>query len=91
MVKWVIISIVLLPIAEIAVFVIVAALIGWIGALSLMLATTAAGILVLRRAGRRRIARFRVAVADTDITGIEAHTGGFLTVLAGLLLFLPDS
>ena len=54
-----------------------------------MLATTFAGFLVLRRAGRERLARFRVAVADTDVTGIEANTGGFLTVLAGLLLFLP--
>ena len=26
---------------------------------------------------------------DSDITGIEANTGGFLTVLAGLLLLLP--
>ena len=54
-----------------------------------MLATTLAGFLVLRRAGRSGIARFRVAVADTDMTGIEANTGGILTVLAGLLLFLP--
>jgi len=44
---------------------------------------------VLRRAGRRGIANFRVAVADTDIAGIEANAGGFLTILAGLLLFLP--
>jgi UPF0716 protein FxsA len=57
--------------------------------LVLVLATSVAGALVLRRAGRARLARFRVAVADTDITGIEANTGGFLTVLAGLLLFLP--
>jgi UPF0716 protein FxsA len=89
MVKWAIIGILLFPIAEIAVFFIVATVIGWLWALTLMLATSLAGILVLRRAGRARIARFRVAVADTDITGIEAHTGGFLTVIAGLLLFLP--
>ena len=44
---------------------------------------------MLRRAGRGGIARFRVAVADTDVAGIQANTGGFLTVLAGLLLFLP--
>ena len=55
----------------------------------LMLATTLAGFLVLRQAGRGGIARFRVAVADTDVAGIQANTGGFLTVLAGLLLFLP--
>ena len=54
-----------------------------------MLATTLAGFLVLRRAGRGGMARFRVAVADTDVAGIQANTGGFLTVLAGLLLFLP--
>jgi len=89
MVKWAIISVLLLPVAEIAVFFIVVAVIGWIWAFALMFTTTLAGFLVLRRAGRGRIARFRVAVADTDITGIEAHTGGFLTVFAGLLLFLP--
>jgi UPF0716 protein FxsA len=89
MVKWVIITILLLPVAEIAVFFIVVAIVGWLWAFGLMFATTLAGFAVLRQAGRGRIARFRVAVADTDITGIEAHTHGFLTVLAGLLLFLP--
>jgi len=89
MVKWFIIAILLFPAVEIAVFIAVAAIIGLLWALYLMLATTLAGALVLRRAGRRGIANFRVAVADTDIAGIEANTGGFLTILAGLLLFLP--
>ena len=40
---------------------------------ALMLATTLAGFLVLRRAGRKHIANFRVAVADSDITGFEAN------------------
>jgi len=89
MVKWIIVGILLLPVAEIALFMLIVAGIGLPWALALMLATTTSGLLVLRRAGRVRIARFRVAVADTDITAIEANTGGFLTVLAGLLLFLP--
>ena len=89
MVKWFIIAILLFPAVEIAVFIAVAAIIGLLWALYLMLATTLAGALVLRRAGRKGIANFRVAVADTDIAGIEANTGGFLTILAGLLLFLP--
>jgi UPF0716 protein FxsA len=42
---------------------------------------------MLRRAGRGGIARFRVAVSDT--ANIQANASGFLTVLAGLLLFLP--
>jgi UPF0716 protein FxsA len=89
MVKWIIVAILLLPVAEIATFILVATLIGLGWALALMLATTLAGVLVMRRAGRGRLAQFRVAVADSDVTGIEANTGGFLTVLAGVLLFLP--
>jgi UPF0716 protein FxsA len=89
MVKRIIIAILLLPLAEILAFILVAALIGMGWAFLLMLATTLAGFVVLRRAGRGRIARFRVAVADTDVAGIQANTSGFLTVLAGLLLFLP--
>lgn len=89
MVKWIIGAVLLLPLVELAVFVLVAVLIGLGWAFTLMLATTLCGALVLRRAGRGRLASFRVAVADSDITGIEANTGGFLTILAGLLLFIP--
>jgi UPF0716 protein FxsA len=89
MVKRIIVAILLLPIIETAVFLLVAALIGFVGAFTLMLATTLAGVMVLRRAGRGRIAQFRVAVSDGEVTGVEANTGGFLTVLAGLLLVLP--
>jgi UPF0716 protein FxsA len=89
MVKWIIIAILLLPLAEIAAFILVAAIVGLGFAFLLMLATTLTGFLVLRGAGRGGIARFRVAVADSDVAGFQANTGGFLTVLAGLLLFLP--
>ena len=89
MVKWIIIAILLFPLAEIVAFGLVAVAIGFAPALILMLATSLAGAWVLRQAGRGGIARFRVAVADTDIAGIQANASGFLTVLAGFLLFLP--
>jgi UPF0716 protein FxsA len=89
MVKWIILAILLLPVAEIGVFIVVAAVLGLGWAFTLLLATTLAGFWVLRWAGRGGLARFRVAVADSNVTGIEANTGGFLTVLAGLLLLLP--
>jgi UPF0716 protein FxsA len=89
MAKWIIAAILLLPLAEIVAFILVAALLGLGVAFLLMLATTLAGFLVLRRAGRGGIARFRVAVTDTDVAGIQTDTSGFLMVLAGLLLFLP--
>ena len=89
MVKRIILAILLLPVAEIAAFVLVAALLGVAGALLLMLATTLAGFLVLRHSGRSGIAHFRVAVSDAQITASEVNSAGFLTVLAGLLLVLP--
>src|ERR1043165_2296492 len=89
MVKHIIVAVLLLPIVEIAAFLLVAAIIGFLGAFTLMLATTLAGAMVLRRAGRGRIAQCRGAVSDGEVTGVEANTGGFLTVLAGLLLVLP--
>ena len=89
MAKWIISAILLLPLAEIAAFILVAALVGLGSAFLLMLVTTLIGFLVLRRAGRGGIARFRLAVADTDVAGIQANASGLLTVLAGLLLFLP--
>jgi UPF0716 protein FxsA len=89
MVKWIVIAILLLPLAEIAAFILVAALVGFAWALLLTLASTLAGALVLRQAGRGQIARLHAAVAETGAAGIAGSAGGLLIVLAGLLLFLP--
>jgi UPF0716 protein FxsA len=87
--KWIFIGLLTLPLAEVIAFVLVVIWLGLLPAFVLLVATSVAGVLVLRRAGRARLARFRVAVADSDVTGIQANTGGFLTVLAGILLVLP--
>ena len=89
MVKWIIIAVLLLPVAEIATFVVVALLIGWGWAFLLTAATTFAGFVVLKRAGRGRLANFGAAVTRNDTAGIEANAGSFLAVLGGILLFLP--
>ena len=89
MVKWIIITVLLLPVAEIATFVVVALLIGWGWAVLLMAATTFAGFVVLKQAGRGRLANFGAAVTRNDTSGIEANAGSFLAVLGGILLFLP--
>jgi len=87
MVKRISAAILLLPLAEIVVFVLVAALIGAAPALLLMLASTVAGLWVLRTAGRGGLARLRGMAADA--TAFEAGRGAVLDVLAGLLLFVP--
>jgi UPF0716 protein FxsA len=89
MVKWIIVAILVLPVAEIATFVLVAAIIGIGWAFTLLLTTTLAGVLVLRWAGRGRLAQARTAVTESDEAGFQADIAGFLVVLAGILLFLP--
>ncbi len=89
MVKWVIAAFLLFPVAEIAAFVLVAAIIGLPWAFALLLATTLFGLLLLRQVGRGRLTGFRVAVSDRSITAVEADSDGFLTILGGFLLVLP--
>lgn len=93
MVKWIPIGLLAMPVAEIGVFILVAASIGFVWALGLVLATTIAGLVVLRMAGRGRFALFRSVAADNGISGIEArleaNPHGFLVILGGILLVLP--
>lgn len=93
MVKWILIALLGLPVAEIGVFILVAANIGLVWALGLVLATTIAGLVILRMAGRGRFAVFRSTVAENGISGIEARMDvdpdGFFIVLGGILLVLP--
>lgn len=89
MVKWIILSVLLLPVGEFATFVLVAWLIGFGWALALMLATSIAGFVALRWAGRGPLAQFRDAVAENGLARFEANTAGLLTVLGGIMLILP--
>lgn len=92
MVKRIALAILLLPLAEIAAFVVVAMLLGVTPALMLLLVSTLAGLVVLRLAGRGHIAGFRATAAQAaggEAPGLQAAAGGFLTVLAGVLLLVP--
>jgi UPF0716 protein FxsA len=89
MVKWFLIGIVALLAAEVAALTLVAAVIGLPQALGLMAATSIAGLIVLRRPGRARLERLRIAVTQSGIAGLEAGGDAFLTVAAGILLLLP--
>jgi len=89
MVKWIILAILLLPLAEIAAFGAVAWQIGLAGALLLIMATSLTGAAILRRAGREGITRFRAAARGGGIAEVEIAGRQVATVLAGFLLFLP--
>src|SRR5262249_61585373 len=81
---------VLLPrLAEFAAFVLVAAAIGWLSAALLFLGTTAIGLMVLRRAGRRDFDRFRSTLGAQGIRAINLETPGLAAMIGGILLVLP--
>jgi UPF0716 protein FxsA len=89
MVKWFIVAILLLPLAEIATFVAVALLIGWSWAFVLTLLTSAVGFLVVKQGGRGRFAGFGRMAADPRSAATEVQAGSFLAILGGILLLLP--
>lgn len=89
MVKWIILSILLLPVAEVAIFVVMVLLIGAGWTIALSLATSIVGFAVLRGFGRGWLPRLRDSAPDPAMARLEAHTSRFLTVLGGTLLLLP--
>lgn len=89
LVKWAIFGLLLLPFAEIAVFVAIALKLGVLAALALTVLTSLAGMSVIRHAGTTEVARVRSAFGERTITRKELDGRGFLTVLGGFLLVLP--
>ncbi len=87
--KWLLLALLALPLLELAVFVAVAKAIGFAWALTLVLATSFAGALVLRHAGGNHIARVRVALGEGNFTALQADSSGGLILLAGILLLIP--
>jgi UPF0716 protein FxsA len=87
--KWLLLAIVTLPVAELVVFIAVAASIGFGSALLLVLATSFAGGLLLRQAGGNHIARVRTAMAEGSFTSVQADGAGAGILLAGILLLIP--
>lgn len=91
--KWLLLAILALPVAELVVFIMVAASIGFGLALLLVLATSLAGGLLLRHAGGNHIARVRVAMNEGlnqgSFTALQADSTGAATLIAGVLLLIP--
>jgi UPF0716 protein FxsA len=89
LVKWAFVGVILLPVAETAVFIAVVLAIGWPWAVILFVATSVVGMLVLRRIGRADFNRLRQAVATGGIRAIHLDSPGLATLAGGILLVLP--
>jgi UPF0716 protein FxsA len=89
LVKWVFIGVLALPAVEIAAFILMAALIGWLGAATLFVATSMLGLELLRRAGRNDLNRLSAAVSAHGLRGLHLETPGAAAMVGGILLVLP--
>jgi UPF0716 protein FxsA len=89
LVKWGFIGLLLLPLAEAAVFIIVALAIGWFWAICLFLATTLVGLAILKQSGRKDVDRFRAEFAKEGIYAIHLESPGLGPILGGILLVIP--
>jgi len=87
--KWLLLTLLTLPFLELALFVAVAAAIGFVWALGLVLAGSLAGASMLRSAGGTHIGRVRVALSEGSFTALQADSSGSLVLLAGILLLIP--
>lgn len=89
LVKWTLIGLLVLPAAELFAFLLMAALIGWLWAAGLFIATSIVGVLLLRRFGRADLDRLRTAFARDGIRALHLETPGMATMLGGILLIFP--
>jgi UPF0716 protein FxsA len=89
LVKWAFIGLLVLPAAEIVVFIVVATLIGWFPAVALFIATSVAGVMLLKRSGRADLDRFRAAFARNGLRAVHLESPGFATIVGGILLVFP--
>lgn len=81
-------SLICLPLVEIALFIVVGGAIGLWATLALVIASSLAGIAVMRGHGTRSLARLQQSLEQGgDPTGPLAH--GALLMIAGVLLFVP--
>lgn len=87
--KWVILAVLALPLLELAAFIAVVATIGFGWALSLILAGSLCGALILRRAGDGHVTRIRVALDHGSLSALQTDAWGGATLLAGILLLIP--
>jgi UPF0716 protein FxsA len=89
LVKWVLIGLLLLPLAEIAAFLLVAGLIGWFWAFALFIATSVLGVILLKRTGRGDLDRLLREFGRDTRGAPHPESPGVATMVAGILLVFP--
>jgi UPF0716 protein FxsA len=89
LVKWAFIGLLVLPAAEIVGFLLVATLIGWLWAGIAFVATSVLGVILLKRSGRRDLARLADALRNDGISALHLDSPGVAPMLGTILLVFP--
>jgi UPF0716 protein FxsA len=89
LVKWIATGLLVLPLAEIAAFILVASQVGFTTALGLVILISLAGMLVLRHAGGGAVTRLRTAAGRTEVREVALDGSGTGTALGGILMVIP--
>lgn len=87
--KYLLLALLTLPFLELAAFIAVAQLVGFLWALTLIAAGSFAGATILRHAGGNHIARVRGAMGGGAFSALQADGNGAATLFAGILLLIP--
>jgi UPF0716 protein FxsA len=87
--KWLLLGILILPVAEIVVFVAVAAQIGFANAFVIQFACSLLGVAMIRSAGQVRLGRLRSQFREGMIRTAQFDGADLVRLLAGVLLFVP--
>jgi UPF0716 protein FxsA len=87
--KLILIGVVALPFLEIAAFWLVAAKIGFFNAFFLLLAGSAAGVMLLSWLGRRFLTRVATTLQERNQAELQAKPGSIMTGIGAFLIALP--
>ncbi|MBS3760521.1 MAG: membrane protein FxsA [Halodesulfurarchaeum sp.] len=88
MLRWLLIALLLIPLADIALLVVVAGAIGWVPTVALVVLTALLGMLFVRAEGRHTLRRIQQSLAQGDLPTNQVVDGGLL-IAAGAFLLTP--
>jgi UPF0716 protein FxsA len=86
---WLLTAVLALPLAEIVVFVVVAAVVGFVWAALALIATSLIGSAMLRFSGGAHIARIRGVIGEERVAALKADNAGTMYLIAAILLLIP--
>ncbi|MDZ7849631.1 MAG: FxsA family protein [Halodesulfurarchaeum sp.] len=88
MLRWLLLGLLLIPLADIALLVVVAGSIGWVPTVALVVLTALLGMLFVRAEGRHTLGKIQQSLARGDLPTNQVIDGGLL-IAAGAFLLTP--